>query len=50
MIKSRDMASDYLKVQSKLILEGNQGEIQDAGAGLQIVVMQPEVPLQRPEN
>ena len=49
MRKSREMASEYLKVQSKLILEGNQGEIQDAGAGEQVVVMQPEVPLQRRE-
>ena len=50
MSKSQDMASEYFKVQSKLILEGDQGEIQEAGAAQQELLMQPEVPVQRPEN
>ena len=50
MSKSRDMASEYLKVQSKLILEGDHGENQEAGPAQQEVLMQPEVPVERPEN
>ena len=44
MRKSQEMASEYLKVQSKLILEGKLGENNDGGAGQQEAVMQPEVP------